>query len=78
MKLTLTSNLCNRLLHKLPWGHNVYLLDRVKDPMEREWYIRAMIEELEAELECIEGNGEEVKDSEATEVIHKRSDEEVT
>jgi len=46
--------------------------------MEREWYIRAMIEELEAELECIEGNGEEVKDSEATEVIHKRSDEEVT
>jgi len=29
---------------KIPWGHNVRILDRVKDPVEREWYIRATME----------------------------------
>ena len=28
----------------LPWGHNVRLIDRVKDRTEREWYARAAIE----------------------------------
>jgi predicted nuclease of restriction endonuclease-like (RecB) superfamily len=29
---------------QIPWGHNVYLLDSVKDLTEREWYIRKTIE----------------------------------
>lgn len=29
---------------QLPWGHNVVLITKVKDPVEREWYIRACIE----------------------------------
>ncbi len=33
-----------QLVGQIPWGHNVYILDRLKDPIEREWYIRATIE----------------------------------
>lgn len=29
---------------QIPWGHNVRLLDTVKDPAEREWYVRQTIE----------------------------------
>lgn len=29
---------------QIPWFHNCTLLDQVKDPQEREWYIRATIE----------------------------------
>jgi predicted nuclease of restriction endonuclease-like (RecB) superfamily len=29
---------------QLPWGHNLRLLDKVKDPHEREWYIKACVE----------------------------------
>ncbi len=29
---------------QIPWGHNVSLLDAVKDPAERAWYIRKTIE----------------------------------
>ena len=29
---------------KLPWGQNRALLDKVKDPTEREWYLRACLE----------------------------------
>lgn len=29
---------------KLPWGHNVRLLDAVKDPDERVWYIRQAVQ----------------------------------
>lgn len=29
---------------QIPWGHNVRLLDRVADPTEREWYVRATIQ----------------------------------
>ncbi len=28
---------------QIPWGHNVRILDHVKDPSEREWYIRQTI-----------------------------------
>src|SRR4051812_25623206 len=28
---------------QIPWRHNVYLLDTVKDPAEREWYVRKTI-----------------------------------
>ena len=34
-------NLCNRLLHKFPWGHNVRILDCLKDRSAREWYVKA-------------------------------------
>ena len=33
-----------QLVAQIPWGHNVRLLDYVKNPAEREWYIRATIE----------------------------------
>lgn len=36
---------CKRLIAKLPWGHNLRVLDRIKDRPTREWY-------LEAALEC--------------------------
>jgi predicted nuclease of restriction endonuclease-like (RecB) superfamily len=29
---------------QLPWGHHVRILDNVKDPAEREWYIRQTIQ----------------------------------
>lgn len=29
---------------QLPWGHNMHLLDTVKEPAEREWYARQAIE----------------------------------
>lgn len=34
-----------QLLHKLPWGQNVRLLDKVKDAAQREWYARACIDQ---------------------------------
>ena len=33
-----------QLVAQIPWGHNVRLLDHVKDPTEREWYIRKTLE----------------------------------
>lgn len=33
-----------QLIAKLPWGHNVRVLDRVKDRSTREWYLRAALE----------------------------------
>ena len=33
-----------QLVAKLPWGHNVRLLDMVKDPTERKWYAKAAME----------------------------------
>ena len=33
-----------RLLHKLPWGHLIRLLDGVKDPEERLWYAQQTVE----------------------------------
>ena len=33
-----------QLLHKLPWFHLCTIHDKVKEPAEREWYIRACIE----------------------------------
>ena len=35
----------HQLVAQIPWGHNVRILDYVKDPVEREWYIRKTIEE---------------------------------
>jgi len=29
---------------QIPWFHNCVLLDKVKDPSEREWYLRATIQ----------------------------------
>jgi predicted nuclease of restriction endonuclease-like (RecB) superfamily len=33
-----------QLIAQLPWGHNVRVLDRVKDRPTREWYLRAALE----------------------------------
>lgn len=33
-----------RLVAKLPWGHNIELLDRLKDPTTRVWYAQQAIE----------------------------------
>jgi predicted nuclease of restriction endonuclease-like (RecB) superfamily len=33
-----------QLLHKVPWFHLCTLLDKVRDPVERDWYVRACIQ----------------------------------
>lgn len=33
-----------QLLHKVPWFHLCTLLDKVKEPSERDWYVRATIQ----------------------------------
>ena len=33
-----------QLIAQLPWGHNLRVLDRVKDRRTREWYLRAALE----------------------------------
>ncbi len=33
-----------QLVAKLPWSHNVRVLDRIKDRPTREWYLRAVLE----------------------------------
>jgi len=34
-----------QVVAQIPWGHNVRILDAVKHPAEREWYIRKTIEQ---------------------------------
>jgi predicted nuclease of restriction endonuclease-like (RecB) superfamily len=34
-----------QVVAQIPWGHNLRILDAVKDPIEREWYIRQTIEQ---------------------------------
>jgi predicted nuclease of restriction endonuclease-like (RecB) superfamily len=33
-----------QLIAKLPWGHNIRVLDRIKDRPTREWYLRTALE----------------------------------
>jgi predicted nuclease of restriction endonuclease-like (RecB) superfamily len=33
-----------QVVAQIPWGHNVRILDYVKDPAEREWYVRQTVE----------------------------------
>src|SRR5258708_22261763 len=33
-----------QLVATLPWGHQRVLLDRIKDPSVREWYLKAAVE----------------------------------
>lgn len=33
-----------QLAAQLPWGHNILVIQKVKDPSEREWYIRPCVE----------------------------------
>ena len=33
-----------QLVAQIPWGHNVRILDHLKDPAEREWYVRATLQ----------------------------------
>ena len=37
-------SIVQQLLHNCPWGHHMYLLDVVKCPIQREWYVRQTIE----------------------------------
>jgi predicted nuclease of restriction endonuclease-like (RecB) superfamily len=37
-------SIVQQLAGQIPWGHNVILIDRVKDTAEREWYLRATLE----------------------------------
>jgi predicted nuclease of restriction endonuclease-like (RecB) superfamily len=37
-------SILQQLVAQLPWGHNVRLLDYVKDPAERLWYVRETIQ----------------------------------
>src|SRR4051812_41780450 len=36
-------SIVQQLLHNCPWGHLMYLLDAVKSPVQREWYVRQTI-----------------------------------
>ena len=46
-----------QVVAQLPWGHNIVLLEQLKDPATREWYARAAIQHgwsraiLEAQIE---------------------------
>jgi len=33
-----------QLVGQIPWGHNVVLLDKIKDPTTREWYVRQTVQ----------------------------------
>jgi predicted nuclease of restriction endonuclease-like (RecB) superfamily len=63
-----------QLVGQLPWGHNVRLLDKVKDTQTREWYIRACIQngwsrpilELQIETKLHERQGKAVHNFERT------------
>jgi predicted nuclease of restriction endonuclease-like (RecB) superfamily len=33
-----------QLVAQIPWGHNVRILDYLKDPVERKWYVRATVQ----------------------------------
>jgi predicted nuclease of restriction endonuclease-like (RecB) superfamily len=55
-----------QLVAQLPWGHNVRILDCVKNAAEREWYIRqtiqngwsrnVLVHQIESGLYCRQGN----------------------
>ncbi|MBT9313241.1 PDDEXK nuclease domain-containing protein [Leptothoe kymatousa] len=38
------AQLVQQVFSQIPWGHNVRLLDALKDPQERQWYARQTIE----------------------------------
>ena len=39
-----TAALVQRVVARLPWGHNIELLDKIDDPTTREWYAREAIQ----------------------------------
>jgi predicted nuclease of restriction endonuclease-like (RecB) superfamily len=39
-----TPEIVPQLVAQIPWGHNVVLLEKVKDPDQRTWYIQQTIE----------------------------------
>ena len=39
------NNSSKQVVGRIPWGHNVRILDQVKDSQEREFYIRQTIQE---------------------------------
>ena len=63
-----------QVVGQLPWGHNVRLLDKVKDSQTREWYIQACIQngwsrpilELQIETKLHERQGQALHNFERT------------
>ena len=63
-----------QLVAQIPWGHNVRLLDHVKDPTERAWYVRKTLEHgwsrsvlvLQIESDLFRRQGKAVTNFEAT------------
>jgi predicted nuclease of restriction endonuclease-like (RecB) superfamily len=37
-------SIVQQVVAQIPWGHHVRILDRISDPAEREWYVRAALE----------------------------------
>jgi hypothetical protein len=37
-------SIVQQLIAQLPWGHNLRVLERIKDRATREWYLRAALE----------------------------------
>ena len=46
-----------QLVVKIPWGHNIMLMEKVKELSARLWYMQQTIEEIEAELQSEVGEG---------------------
>ena len=38
------AEIAQQLVAQVPWGHNVLVLDKIDEPLEREWYLRQTIE----------------------------------
>ena len=55
----LSTNL-QQLVAKIPWGHNIMLMEKVKELSARLWYMQKTIEEIEAELQSEVGEGNDV------------------
>lgn len=69
-----TASIVQRLVAQLPWGHNISLMHKVKDRGQREWYIRACIEngwsrsvlEMQIETRLFERSGSTISNFERT------------
>lgn len=63
-----------QLLHKLPWGHNLVLLDKLPDPQTRRWYAAKALEHnwsrnilvMQIEMRLLERSGKAVSNFSAT------------
>ena len=48
-----TSAILQQLVAKIPWGHNILLMEKVKDLTERLWYMQQVVEHgYVSEIRC--------------------------